>query len=101
MLKNYVQTSFRYFISHKAFSAINMIGLSTGICACFFALLYVQFELSRDSYNTQADNIYRLVTDVHTPAGINYESTPGPMAAAIQATFPEVKIATRVFMDDM
>lgn len=101
MLKNHIKTSFRYFISHKAFSAINIIGLSTGICVCFFALLYVQFELSRDTYNTQADNIYRLVTDVKTPVGINYESTPGPMAAAVQATFPEVKIATRVFMDDM
>lgn len=101
MLKNYFKTSLKYFLNNKSFATINIIGLSTGICVCFFALLYVQFELSRDSYNTQADNIYRLVTDVHTPVGINYESTPGPMAAAIQSTFPEVKIATRVFMDDM
>ncbi|MDP9077900.1 MAG: ABC transporter permease [Bacteroidota bacterium] len=101
MLKNYFKTSLRYFINHKGFSIINIIGLSTGICVCFFALLYVQFELSRDSYNKQADNIYRLVTDIKTPVGINYESTSAPMAAAIQATFPEVKIATRVFMDDM
>jgi putative ABC transport system permease protein len=101
MFKNYVKTSFRYFLNHKAFSLINIIGLSTGICVCFFALLYVQFELSRDSYNKQADNIYRLVTDVKTPLGINYESTSAPMAAAVQAAFPEVKIATRVFMDDL
>jgi len=101
MLKNYIKTSIRYFLSNKAFSAINIIGLSTGICVCFFALLYVHFELSRDTYNTQADNIYRLSTDVKTDAGITYQSTPGPMAAAVQNAFPEVKIATRVFMDDM
>ncbi|MEO6980497.1 MAG: ABC transporter permease, partial [Mucilaginibacter sp.] len=101
MLKNHIKTSFRYFINHKAFSAINIIGLSTGICVCFFALLYVQFELSRDAYNIQADNIYRLVTDVKTPVGVNYESTSAPMAPAMQAAFPEIKIATRVFMDDM
>ncbi|HEY8928181.1 MAG TPA: FtsX-like permease family protein [Mucilaginibacter sp.] len=101
MLKNYIKTSIRYFLSNKAFSAINIIGLSTGICVCFFALLYVHFELSRDTYNTQADNIYRLVTDVKTDAGVTYQSTPGPMAAAVQNAFPEVKIATRVFMDDM
>jgi putative ABC transport system permease protein len=101
MLKNYIKTSFRYFLNHKAFSTINIIGLSTGICVCFFALLYVQFELSRDSYNKQADNIYRLVTDIKTPTGINYESTSAPMAPAIQAAFPEVKIATRILMDDM
>ncbi|HEY2581632.1 MAG TPA: ABC transporter permease [Mucilaginibacter sp.] len=101
MLKNYFKTSFRYFLSNKTFSFINIIGLTTGICVCFFALLYVQFELSRDSYNTKADNIYRLVTDVKTPVSITYESTPAPMGPAMQSSFPEVKEATRVFMDDM
>src|ERR1017187_3390834 len=101
MQKNYFKTAFRYFWNNKAFSLINIVGLTTGICVCFFALLYVQFELSRDSYNKQAGNIYRLVTDVKTPLGINYESTPAPMGPAIEAAFPEVKIATRVFMDDM
>ncbi len=101
MLKNYFKTAFRYFWSHKAFSFINIIGLTTGICVCFFALLYVQFELSRDSYNKQADNIYRLVTDVKTPLGINYESTPAPMGPAMETAFPEVKTTTRIFMDDM
>ncbi|MDB4902570.1 MAG: FtsX-like permease family protein [Mucilaginibacter sp.] len=101
MLKNYFKTSFRYFWNHKVFSLINIVGLTTGICVCFFALLYVQFELSRDSYNKNADNIYRLVTDVKTPSGINYESTSTPMGPAMKATFTEVKDMARVFMDDM
>ncbi len=101
MLKNYFKTTFRYFRNHKGFSLINIIGLTTGICVCFFALLYVQFELSRDSYNIKADDIYRLVTDIKTPAGITYESAPAPMGPAIEAAFPEVKSAARVFMDDM
>jgi putative ABC transport system permease protein len=101
MLKNYFKTTFRYFWNHKIFSLINIIGLATGICVCFFALFYVQFELSRDSYNQKADNIYRLVTDVKTATGINYESTPEPMAAAMQTVFPEIKDAARVFMDDL
>ncbi|WP_426670833.1 ABC transporter permease [Mucilaginibacter sp. McL0603] len=101
MIKNYFKTTFRYFWNHKTFSLINIIGLATGICVCFFALLYVQFELSRDGYNRQADNIYRLVTDIKTSKGINYESTPAPMAPAIQSEFPEIKAVARVFMDDM
>jgi putative ABC transport system permease protein len=68
---------------------------------CFLALLYVQFELNRDSYNLNADNIYRLVTDVKTPVGVNYESTSAPMAPALQAAFPQIKEAARIFMDDM
>jgi putative ABC transport system permease protein len=101
MLKNYFKTSFRYFWNNKVFSFINIVGLTTGICVCFFALLYVQFELSRDGYNQQADNIYRLVTDVKTPSGINYESTSAPVSPAMKTAFPEIKDIARVFMDDM
>src|ERR1700743_1730961 len=101
MLKNYFKTTFRYFWNHKTFSLINIIGLATGICVCFFALLYIHFELNHDTYNKQADNIYRLVTDVKTSSGINYESASTPMGPAIKTAFPEVKEAARFFMDDM
>lgn len=101
MLKHYLKTAFRYFLSHKTFACINIIGLATGICVCFFALFYVQFELSRDSYNQKADNIYRLVTDIKTSAGINYESTSTPMGPAIKAAYPGIRDMARVFMDDM
>ncbi len=101
MLKEYLKTTFRYFWNHKSLSAINIVGLSSGICVCFFALLFVQFELNRDGYNEHADHIYRLVTDVKTPAGISYESTPAPMAPAMQSLFPEIQETARIFMDDM
>lgn len=101
MLKHYLKTTFRYFLSHKIFSFINIIGLATGICVCFFALFYVQFELSRDSYNQKADNIYRLVTDIKIPTGFSYESTPTAMGPAMKAAYPGVKEMARVFMDDM
>src|ERR1700760_2485290 len=101
MIKNYFKTTLRYLWKNKAFSLINIIGLATGICVCFFALLYIHFELNHDNYNQKADSIYRLVTDVKTSAGINYESTSAPMGPAIKAEFPEVKDMARVFMDDM
>jgi putative ABC transport system permease protein len=99
MIKNNFKTAFRYLWNHKVFSGINLIGLATGLCVSFFALLYVHFELSYDNYNKNADRIYRLVTDVETSAGTNYESTSAPMAPAIKAAFPEVQAATRVFLD--
>lgn len=101
MLKNYFKTTLRYLWRNKVFSFINIIGLATGICVCFFALLYVHFELNHDTYNQKNDDIYRLVTDIKTPSGINYESTPAPMGPAIKAAFPDVKDMARVFMDDM
>jgi putative ABC transport system permease protein len=101
MLKNYFKTASRYFWNHKVFSLINIIGLTTGICICFFALLYVKFELSRDAYNRKADRIYRLVTDIKTSAGVNSESAMVATAPAIQSAFPGIEQTARVFMDDM
>ncbi|QEC67537.1 FtsX-like permease family protein [Panacibacter ginsenosidivorans] len=101
MFKTYCKTALKYLWHHKAFSAINIVGLATGLCVCFFALLYVNFELSYDSFNKNADSIYRLVTDVQTQTGIDYQSTSAPMGPALQAAFPEVKASTRIFLDNL
>ena len=101
MIKNYFKTTARYLWNSRVFTLINIVGLATGIAVCFFALSYVLFELNRDTYNRQAGNIYRLVTDVKGPSGINYESTSAPVGPAMKAEFPEIKEMARVFMDDM
>jgi putative ABC transport system permease protein len=99
MLPNHLRTTLRYLWSHKFFSGINLLSLSIGLCVCFLAGLYVQFELSYDTYHEHADRIYRLVTDVETATGVNHESTSAPMAPALQSAFAEVENATRVLLD--
>lgn len=99
MLPNHLRTTLRYLWSRKFFSGINLLGLAVGLCVCFLAGLYVQFELSYDAYHDNADRIYRLVTDVETTTGISHESTSAPMAPALQSAFAEVENATRVLLD--
>jgi len=99
MLHNYLVTSIRYLRRHKAFAWINLIGLATGLCLSFFAFLFVRFEFSYDSFNKNIDRTYRVVTDVKTPNGTVFESTWGPLAAAIQRSCPEVQQATHFFLD--
>ena len=99
MIKHYLKTTFRYLSEHKTFSAINLVGLATAMCVVYLALLFVNFELSYDKFNAKADHIYRVSTDVETAAGINYETTSAPVAGVIQTSFPEVKTATRIFLD--
>lgn len=101
MFKTYCKATVKYLWHHKAFTCINAVGLAVGFCVCYFALLYVHFELSYDNYHKDADNIYRLVTDVQTQTGIDYQSSSAPMAPAIQNSFPEVKAATRIFLDNL
>ncbi|MCG8607293.1 ABC transporter permease [bacterium] len=99
MLKNYFKTTFKYLLNQRVFSGINLIGLASGLCVCFFALLYADFELSYDTHHKKAGRVYRLVTDIKTSTGVSHASTSGPMAPAIQAALPEVEAATRVLLD--
>ncbi|MEO5909267.1 MAG: ABC transporter permease, partial [Pelobium sp.] len=100
MIKNYINTSFRYLRKYKFFSVINLIGLSIGLCICYFAFLYVNFELSHDTGPHQSEQIYRLVTDEKKPEGVNYESASAAMGPAMLTDFPEVKASVRIFLDD-
>lgn len=99
MLSHYFKTALRYLASHKVFTFINLFGLVTGITVCFFALQYVRFELGYDRYNKNIDRIFRLVTDVHTPSGTDYQSACAPLGPAVKAEFGEVKAATRFLLD--
>lgn len=99
MLKIYLLASLNYFKNHKPFLFINLIGLTTGLTAFYFAFLYVGFELSYDAYHQKAENIYRLVIDVKTPSGVDYRGTPPPLAQEVEATFPEVESATGILLD--
>lgn len=99
MLKNYFTTAIRYLWKQKGFSIINLIGLTIGMSVCYFALLFVRFELSYDTYHEKSDRIYRLVTDIKTDHGVDQLSSTATMAPAIKSAFPEVQAATRIFLD--
>ena len=43
-------------------SVLNIIGLSAGMTAAVFIFLWVQNELTFDSYHPNADRIYRITT---------------------------------------
>ena len=60
MLTNYLKIVFRNLLRHKTFSFINIFGLAFGIAACLIIYLYVSYEKSYDTFNLNADNIYRL-----------------------------------------
>lgn len=99
MLRNSLRTTITYFKNNRSLLAINLIGLTTSLTVCYFAFLYVNFELSYDSHHKYSENIYRLVTDVKTSSGVDYRGSSAPIGPAIKETFPEVKSATRIFLD--
>ncbi|SFD50024.1 putative ABC transport system permease protein [Chitinophaga sp. CF118] len=97
MLKNYFKIAFRNLWRKKTFSFINVTGLAVGMTSCLLIFLYVHFELSYDRFNSKADRIYRVVGDLKSSAGtLHWYNTPGPMAGAMKAQFPEVQETVRL-----
>ena len=98
MLRNYFKIAFRNLIKHKAYSAINITGLTIRIACCMIILLYICNELSYDKFHQNAGQIYRVVSKIEFENRI-YETTqsPAPMAPALMQEFPEVLNAVRIY----
>lgn len=60
MYQNYLKIAWRNLVKKKAYSAINIFGLGLGIACCFLIFMFVQDELSYDTYHEKGDRIYRV-----------------------------------------
>jgi putative ABC transport system permease protein len=97
MFRNYFKIALRNLWKHKAFSFINIMGLTVGMTACFLIFLYVSFELSYDSFHSKADRIYRIVCDIKTPTEvINADRPAWAVPPNAKDEFPEIESFVRI-----
>ena len=96
MIRNYFIVAIRNLIKYSFYSLINIFGLTVGIASVLVILLFVNFELSYDSYNKNADRIYRVDWELYLNGNHTHKAavTP-PMAEVLVKDFPEVEAATR------
>jgi len=86
ILSNYLLSAFRNIIKNKAFSILNLLGLSVGIAACLLLLQYVFYEHSFDKFHKGSENIYRV-----RYAGYRNGELMFACAAAVPAVGPSMK----------
>jgi putative ABC transport system permease protein len=98
MVKNYFKIAWRNLIRNKAFSIINIIGLTMGIAGAILIFEWVQNELSFDQFHTNKDTLYK-VWNRNTPKGPIYtwDVTSAAIAPALKQQFPEVKAVARAY----
>jgi predicted permease len=97
MFKNYFKTAFRNFWRNKSFSSINVLGLSIGISASLIIFLIVQFEMSYDKVETDANRIYRVVMDMKFNGNDGHSAAvPAPLGSAIQREITGVEATVPV-----
>lgn len=86
MFKNYLKIALRNLIKNKSHTLINVGGLTLGIVCALVIFLIIQFDLSFDNWQTNSDQIYRVVTEDNEYGSISYsEGGPYPRAEAIRS----------------
>lgn len=97
MLRNYLTVALRNLWRNKAFSFINIAGLSIGLAAGILLLLWVQDELSFDTFHKNADKIHRLSARMSMEGEAQIWGTiPGPVTVFALKDVPEIANACRI-----
>ena len=95
MIKNYFKIALRNLIRHKAFSAINILGLAMGMACSLLILLWVQDERSIGNFHENGKRLYILYERVYIDNKIDAGYyTPGVLANEMKRTIPEIEYAT-------
>ncbi|MDN4165075.1 ABC transporter permease [Cytophagales bacterium LB-30] len=97
MLQNYLKIAIRNLFKHKAYSAINIVGLGLGLASSLFIYLWILDETSINQFHANKDRIYQVFTNMGNSGTImTWGTSPGPLADLIRDEVPEVELATRV-----
>ena len=98
MFKNYLKVAFRNLWKHKAFSGINIFGLSLGMTCFFLVLLYLRHEHNYDRFHEQLDRLYQVTYTAHFgDEPIELARVPLPISPVLPDYFPEVEASARLF----
>ncbi|MGF6927535.1 hypothetical protein QFZ48_003035 [Chitinophaga sp. W2I13] len=102
MFSNYFKIAWRNLIRNRAFSVINILGLTIGLTCSLLILLWVWDERSVDNFHEQGNRLYlvyeRQFVDKEVFAGYK---TPGMLANEMKRTIPEIEYASNFsWIDD-
>lgn len=101
MLKNYLKTTLRNLWKNRAYTFLNIFGLAIGITCAALIFLWIEDEVSYNSYFANRENLFK-VKDHQTYDGTTYtfDATPGPLAAGIKNEIPGIKRTARASWSD-
>lgn len=97
MLKHTLLLITRNVLRFKSSFFINLIGLSVGLACAVFIFLWVNDELSVDTFLEKDDQLFQVMQNIQRTNGIEtIEATPDPLAKALSEEMPEVEYAITV-----
>ncbi len=95
-MKEYIKIAYRGFIRNKFFSLINIVGLAIGLASALLILIWINEETSYEDFNTNKDNLYRLIVENNDEGKTSLSAIhPVPLAPYLKETFPNIVNTTR------
>ena len=97
MIKNYLKIAWRTLLRYKAYTGINIFGLTLSITAAMLIFTLVLYEFSFESFNHNKDRIYRIVTDLKDDATLTHiPCVPQPLGKAFRNDYTFAEQTARV-----
>jgi len=99
MIRSYIILAWRNMLRSKAYSLINISGLSMGVTCCLLLALYIQDEMAYDKHHKRLDDLYILTTHFENDFGFGVKqiSTVGPpVTQTFKQEIPEFESAARI-----
>lgn len=76
MLKNWINLFIYHIKNNKLFTGLNILGLSVGIAALIFAVLYWNEEHSYNAWNPEKEKVHQVVSDIGEGIVWGYTASP-------------------------
>ncbi len=101
MLRNFLITAIRNFRRQPGYTLLNILGLTLGMAATLFILLYLTDELAYDRYHERADRIFRVSAAITEPDdAFKWAVTQVPLAPTLKEEYAEVEEYVRFLPND-
>lgn len=104
MLINYLKTAIRHFSRQKLYTLLNVSGLALGVAFLLLALMYWLYERSYDDFHEQADQLYRITTELREREDLPRTISGGTgqvQGQAFKEAVPEIKDYVRLLGGDV
>ena len=92
MITHYLKVAFRNLLKYKTQSIISVLGLSIGFACVVLAIYWNHYEMTYDSFQSNAERIYRVRKTDPYAGGVS-SITPAPLASYLKEKYPEVETA--------
>ena len=97
MFSNYLKVAIRNLKKHKAYSLINISGLTVGMVCFILISLWIYDETHYDSFHADSGRLFRLILrPAGNPADPGFPSAPYVLPQILKDEFPDIEETVRV-----